>query len=151
MIKARQNELSSAEEQLSLIKTALDNAARAFDAERESDLFAAHLAALVDHGSHLGLQDGHCPLCEAARSSAEFEAALSTSRKKLAGRDATLAQATLAVTEAENALHAKQAQIEILIAESDGLTRQRDDVLKRLKDITTSLCPVQFQGRPCKA
>ena len=55
----------------------------------------------------------------------EFEAALSTSRKKLAGRDATLAQATLAVTEAENALHAKQAQIEILIAESDGLTRQR--------------------------
>jgi DNA repair exonuclease SbcCD ATPase subunit len=150
VIKARQNELSSAEEQLSLIKTALDNAARAFDAERESDLFAAHLAALVDHGSHLGLQDGHCPLCEAARSSAEFEAALSTSRKKLAGRDATLAQATLAVTEAENALHAKQAQIEILIAESDGLTRQRDDVLKRLKDITTLFAQYNFKADPAK-
>lgn len=147
-INTRQNELRSTEEQLSLIETTLDNAVRALNAERESDLFAAHLAALVEHGSHLGLQDGHCPLCEAVRSSAEFEAALGASRKRLAGRDATLAQATLAVVEAESALHAKRRRIEVLSAELGGLTREREDVLKRIKDITTIFVQYDFKADP---
>ncbi|MCP1913343.1 DNA repair exonuclease SbcCD ATPase subunit [Bradyrhizobium elkanii] len=149
-LKAKQDELKAAEDQLPLLEATHDATARALEAQRESDLFAAHLAALVDHGSHLGLQDGHCPLCEAIRSSAEFEAALVSSRERLAGRDATLAQATLVVSEAESALHAKRAQIEGLQAEISGLTRQRDDVFKRLKDIASIFTEYNFKADPAE-
>src|SRR5207249_1364626 len=72
------------------------------------------------------------------------------SRKKLAGRDTTLAQAALAVTEAESALQAKRAQIDGLSAELDGLTRQRDDVLKQLKDISTIFAQYNFKADPAE-
>jgi chromosome segregation protein len=107
-LNAKQHALVSALERLSIAQSAVDAAARALEAERESDVFAAHLAALVDHGSQLGLQDGHCPLCDAFRSKVEFENAVAAARAKLAGRDKKLAVAQLAVTEAERTVIAEQ-------------------------------------------
>ena len=54
----------------------LQAARDAEQAEQESDLFASHLAALLDHGTAAGLQDGHCPLCDAARTTKQFDQAL---------------------------------------------------------------------------
>ena len=61
------------------------------EVERSSDLDEAHLAALLEHGDALGLQEGHCPLCDAARSDPEFSAALEAIRSRLSDRAKRLA------------------------------------------------------------
>jgi chromosome segregation protein len=147
-LKAMESELSSAEERMSLVQASLDAAARALEAERESDLFATHLAALIDHGSHLGLQDGHCPLCDAARTDDAFKAALAAARKKLAGRDTSLAQATLAMHDAESAFQAERTQIEGLRIDIMGAQQQRADVFKRLQSIQRLFETHQFKADP---
>ena len=54
----------------------LAGAQRLEAAERESDAFASHMVAVLDHVEAVGLQAGHCPLCDAVRSSEEFAAAI---------------------------------------------------------------------------
>ena len=53
-------------------------------AERATDTNAAHFAALIGHGSALGLQKGHCPLCDAMQTQLEFNAAITATRALLA-------------------------------------------------------------------
>ena len=79
-------------------------AVRAEEAEQESDRFASHLAALVEHGTALGLQDGHCPLCAAFRSTEEFNQAIASARSRLADRSEKLASAAAAVREGRTAV-----------------------------------------------
>ena len=149
-LRALETQLSVAETRLGMVTAGLDAARRALDAERESDAFATHLAALLDHGSHLGLQSGHCPLCDAARSSEEFEVALIAAKERLAGRDSSLARATLAVDEAGSAVQTEKAQVEGLRVEVAGLTRQRDDALKRLEDIAAVFTRHGFTADPAE-
>lgn len=93
------------EEQLS-IETEIDRAradAALQEGERtekglEEDAFVWHMVALLDHGEALGLQDGHCPLCEAVRSSSEFAAAIAAARARLSTR---VAQGTAALRVAD--------------------------------------------------
>ena len=59
-------------------------AARTVQAEEQTDRLASSLAILVEHGETLGLHDGHCPLCDAARTSHEFAAGLEIARARLA-------------------------------------------------------------------
>ena len=84
-------------------------------AERESDAFASHMVALLDHGEAIGLQSGHCPLCDAARSSEEFAAAIAAARSKLSGRGARAAQAAAALEDA--LLAVKEAEVVLTAAE----------------------------------
>lgn len=63
---------------------ALASAERELAAEREADALASSLAALIEHGEHLGLDEGHCPLCAAARSVREFDFGLERARARLA-------------------------------------------------------------------
>lgn len=149
-LKAMESDLRSAEERLSLVQARLDAAARALEAERESDAFATHLAALVDHGSYLGLQDGHCPLCDAARSNDAFEAALAAARKKLAGRDTGLAQATLAMHEAESTFQAERSQIDGLRIDIMGAQQQRAEAFERLQGIQKLFEIHQFKTDPAE-
>jgi chromosome segregation protein len=81
-------------------------AERADAIERESDLYAAQLTTLLEHGSHLGLQDGHCPLCAAARTEEEFNSAIQSARSRLAARGQRLVASSKAVVEARSALEA---------------------------------------------
>lgn len=68
-------------------------AERLIEAEKLADVYAAHLAALVEHGTALGTEQEHCPLCDAVRSDAEFAAAIARTRARLVGRGDRLAVA----------------------------------------------------------
>jgi chromosome segregation protein len=92
-------------------KERLIGAQRLEAAEQESDAFANHMIALLDHGETVGLQAGHCPLCDAVRSSEQFAVAIAAARFRLSARGvratrsaATLDQARLAVQQAETTL-----------------------------------------------
>ena len=102
---AARQELAIAEERLSL-------AVRTDQVERETDVYAAHMAALLDHGSAVGLQKGHCPLCDSARTAAEFERAISSARSRLATRGERLVAATRSLVEAQRSAAAAQAAVE---------------------------------------
>ncbi|RJG40825.1 AAA family ATPase [Mesorhizobium sp. DCY119] len=67
-------------------------------AERSADAFASQMILLLRHGEEIGLQDGHCPLCDAARTDHEFSAAISAMKARLStrGESAATAQARLA-------------------------------------------------------
>jgi chromosome segregation protein len=71
---AFKREMSTVEEELQQANLTLaanqhnaDLARRLVGTEEQSDLQGSHFAALLEHGSVLGLQEGHCPLCEAVR------------------------------------------------------------------------------------
>ncbi len=51
--------------------------------ECQADAMAAALSSLIQHGEHVGLDDGHCPLCRAERSIDEFSAGLDAARTRL--------------------------------------------------------------------
>lgn len=84
-------------------------------AERESDEYAAHLSVLLEHGSAVGLREGHCPLCDAVRTPTEFEQAISSARTRLASRGEKLAAAGRSVADAQRALDA--AALGVIAAE----------------------------------
>jgi chromosome segregation protein len=91
--RAREEALKAkarAEEQLTLVTTT-------DDAERASDEFVTHIFAILEHGEAVGLIEGHCPLCDAARTNSEFAAAIATARKRLAMRGERLAQSAAVV------------------------------------------------------
>ncbi len=106
----------------------LADAQRLEAAERESDAFASHLVALLDHGEAIGLQAGHCPLCDAVRSSEEFAAAIAAARSNLSARGAratraaaALEQARLAVQQAETTLTAAEQRLTDLEVRRTGV------------------------------
>ena len=103
-IEDGQTALQSATAEKERAEQVLALAERADAGERESDLYAAHLTALLEHGSHLGLQDGHCPLCAALRSPDEFNNAIASARARLAARGERLAASSRAVAEARSAV-----------------------------------------------
>ncbi len=123
-------------ERRALAEERLQAARRVEAAEKESDLFASHVAALLEHGTAVGLQEGHCPLCDASRTNEEFERALSAAKLRLAGRGSRLAEARGAVV---------QAQAEVTSAE-EGLTavqKRIDDLSNRSTLLEQSLARVQ--------
>ncbi|MBX3535117.1 MAG: AAA family ATPase [Xanthobacteraceae bacterium] len=87
----RQNE----EAELALKEAELKDAS-----EKESDMLASHLAAIVSHGEELGLQDGHCPLCDALRTSEQFKQGIELARTKLATRGVNLELYRIALEQA---------------------------------------------------
>jgi chromosome segregation protein len=123
-------------------------AERADVSERESDTYLTDFAALLEHGSNLGLQDGHCPLCAAFRTPEEFNAALENTRTRLATRGDRLAAASRAVNEARSAVHAAtQAVI--------AATRRHAEEVNRVSSIRQQLDAIRavyernsFGGQP---
>jgi chromosome segregation protein len=79
--------------------------------ERELDAFVAHYASLLEHGSAVGLQDGHCPLCDALRSTEEFNSAIVSARARLAERGQRLAIAAAAVRDSTAVRDAAVAKV----------------------------------------
>jgi DNA repair exonuclease SbcCD ATPase subunit len=107
-------------------------------AEQESDTFASHLATLLEHGKAVGLQEGHCPLCDAPRTVAEFDRALESARMRLADRGSKLAdarataeQARAALAKVEGSLTSVQSRIEQL----DSRRNAVDASLERVQAI----------------
>jgi chromosome segregation protein len=95
-------------------------AIRADAAEKDSDEFATHISAILDHGETVGLIEGHCPLCDAARTQPEFAAAISAARVRLASRGEKLATAAASVAKAQSEV----ASANQVLAEADKRYRE---------------------------
>jgi len=116
------------------------------EAERATDAFATHMAAIIEHGSALGLHDGHCPLCEAVRTPEQFNNAISASRKLLADRGVKLAQAAEALTKARASVN--EADRSLITAQSwaAGFQIRREASDRRLKEITDTYARHRFDA-----
>lgn len=131
----RESELMAARQQ------AVQTARRLIHSEQEANVLGAHFAALLDHGASLGLQAGHCPLCDAVRSDAEFAAALDRIRVGLAGQAERLEEAQKLLSAAESELEASRARVSELTIAADSLTAERvfidgeDHVIRRDYDL----------------
>ncbi len=81
--------------------------------EREADAWTAAWSSLLAHGNELGLQKGHCPLCDAVRTEGEFSAAINAARHRLSGRgEATVeAQALAEVARRDHAQLLQQLNV----------------------------------------
>lgn len=99
-IEAARAELERAQQARKQANERLELTTRADLAETEGDKFAAHISALLEHGGAVGLQAGHCPLCDAARTQAEFAQAIAAARARLAERGTRLAATASAVSDA---------------------------------------------------
>ncbi len=106
----------------------LNVALRAEQLEKDHDQFAAHMAALVEHGSAVGLQEGHCPLCAAVRTTRDFDEAITAAKASLAARGSNLAAARLAVQEAQTAVEAAELEI-VTLQERDAAISARKQAL----------------------
>jgi chromosome segregation protein len=71
-------------------------------AEKEGDEFATHISTLLEHGEAVGLQEGHCPLCDAVRTQRQFAEAIAAARARLAARGDRLATTAAAVAKARS-------------------------------------------------
>lgn len=92
-------------------------AARAYEVESRASDLAASLSLLVEHGEQVGLHDGHCPLCDAARTASEYDAGLAKARARID----SLAQG---VNRAREDLAG--AREKMRIAEAEWSTAERD-------------------------
>jgi chromosome segregation protein len=115
-------------------------------AEKEGDAFAAHLAAIIEHGEHMGLQDGHCPLCAALRKPEEFAAAIADSRKRLAARGERLAASARTVTDARAGVERAAAALSDASLKLAAETERRLIAEQRLAAIRRTYSENQFDG-----
>jgi chromosome segregation protein len=141
-IAAARADRAKARQAKELADESLVGAQQLESAERESDAFASRMVALLDHGVALGLQAGHCPLCDAVRSSEEFAAAIAATRSKLSARGAGAAraaaaieQARLALEQAETALAAAEQRLKGVEARQNALSRERESVAATLAQL----------------
>lgn len=105
--------------------------------EVEHDAFTNHMIALLDHGESVGLQHGHCPLCNSARTSAEYSTALSEARKKLEERGAKVASVDAALKNAQSTFDKAQAaldQCEEVLKGLEALKANFEQQITGLKD-----------------
>ncbi len=114
-----------AEERLSV-------ALRAEQVERDHDQFAAHMVALVEHGTAVGLQKGRCPLCAAVRTTQGFDEALTAARASLATVGSNLEAARLAVQEARFAVDTAEKNVVALRERSAAHIARRQALEKTL-------------------
>ncbi|MER8755178.1 AAA family ATPase [Mesorhizobium sp. M0976] len=131
----RENELLAAWQQ------AVQTAHRLIQSEQDANVQGTHFAGLLQHGASLGLQAGHCPLCDAVRSNAEFAIALDQIRTKLAGQAERLEEAQKQVSTAERELEVSRAKVNEFSIEADGLAAEQaivdgeDQVIRREYDL----------------
>jgi len=106
-------------------------------AEKEGDQLAAHISAILDHGEAVGLQAGHCPLCDAVRTQPEFAQAIAAARARLAERGVRLAATASAVSGARAELLRSEQALAVAnsrYTELEERRRRLDHKLKTIKD-----------------
>ena len=120
---------------------------------READALASRVVALLDHGEKVGLQAGHCPLCDALRSSEEFATAIEATRSKMQGRVAeatraavAITQASLALDQAETALAAAEQRLKGLLAREEALSRNTESVVATLARSKIAVSALDLEG-----
>ncbi|MCJ2067316.1 AAA family ATPase [Methylobacterium sp. J-030] len=99
--------------------------------EQAADELAASLASLIDHGAKIGLHDGCCPLCDAIRTTPEFEEGLGKARARLAELCSGLAAARNAASEARGALASARRAVEAARSSLAELIGPREELGSR--------------------
>jgi chromosome segregation protein len=140
-----------AQEQAAAQKFAADEALqvtlRLEQSERENDEYSAHLAALLNHGSAVGLQRGHCPLCDAVRDQSEFDAAVARAKDRLAARGAKLAETREAVNVARTRAREAERTFSDAVARYAALTRRAEILQEKLKAVQETYMRFSFAAR----
>jgi len=142
---AREAEASNLQNSVSATK-ALAATLTAQKAEKQTDEYVTHLEALLEHGSLLGLQAGHCPLCDAVRSTEEFNDALESVRAKLAEQGEKLAKFRSEIEQAENAVIAANESHQTAQAANQALEKRRLLLEKNLQQIQEVYARHQFNA-----
>ena len=98
-----ERELKAQQTELTEIEASLRAARSRVEVGQKANNISDALAALYEHGSRIGLRDGHCPLCRSSLSDPQFQTALSALRLELdsAAKDAAEASATYTRLSAE--------------------------------------------------
>jgi len=98
--EAFQKEVQEAEREYNSLQAAADRASEELETlgrelakAREVSSAATEMSQLLTHGEHVGLQGGHCPLCDAERTTAEFSSAIERTRNLIATWSAEAAEA----------------------------------------------------------
>ncbi|HEX4409966.1 MAG TPA: AAA family ATPase [Xanthobacteraceae bacterium] len=123
-------------------------AERADAAEKEGNVLATHLVAILEHGEHLGLQDGHCPLCAAKRTPSEFAGAIDAARKRLAERGARLSASRQAVLDASQAVATATSIFTNASRRLEEERARRSTAERALSTISRVYTDNQFSGSP---
>lgn len=116
--------------ELATVEAALVIATQHLELAQAADAFAASLTMLVEHGSKVGVTDGHCPLCAAVRTTVEFEAGLALARARVhelgsavPAANQAFAEAQRAVTGLRQRLAQAEARYATILAEEEELQR----------------------------
>ena len=126
----------AAQEELENAASELDTSERLYGAESASNEFVSHFAALLRHGEALGLQDHHCPLCNAVRTDQQFTDALMGARAKLDEQGQR-------VSRAQSRLVAARAGVQNTSSTLSELQRQLFDIDARLKEVSDQRDSIQ--------
>jgi DNA repair exonuclease SbcCD ATPase subunit len=94
----------------------------------ETAIEIGHHVALLEYGELVGLQEGHCPLCDASRTTSEFAAAIAHGKERLSRINERAAQLAARVS---TAIEFERA--------SDAAARQAEERLAALQDRTARL------------
>jgi DNA repair exonuclease SbcCD ATPase subunit len=102
----------------------LEHATARFATAQSESLQLAHLALLVEHGEAYGLDDGHCPLCAAARTDALFAAAIAESKQRLSDAGNKVAEASNVASQFNQKLAEQQQQLQQLQQQRANLSNR---------------------------
>jgi DNA repair exonuclease SbcCD ATPase subunit len=115
-------------------------------AERGKDSFVTHMIELLDQGEALGLQDGHCPLCKAARTAEDFASAIAATRASLEMPGVRVARAAVATNQARQDLEQAEAaraiakkRVESIENQSNELAREGEALAAMLEQLNLTI------------
>jgi len=125
---ALDQQIPEAKEAREKIRGEFDRQQTELDVAESQNQQLAHLALLVDHGEAYGLDEGHCPLCAAARSEPEFRAAIDRTKQRLAEADNKVAAASAIIEETRRRLREAEQQLH-------GLEQKRSAIANRVASV----------------
>lgn len=147
-IAAARAEYTAAQQAKERAEESLVGAQQLEAAERESDNFASRMVALLNHGEALGLQAGHCPLCDALRSSEEFAAAIAAARSKLSARGAGATLAAAAIEQARLAIGQTEVALAAAAQRVNGLEARRNRLLHETERVAATFAAWNIGASP---
>jgi chromosome segregation protein len=134
------------EAELEAAKRTFDTAASAVAAEQSSDRFASQMIALLAHGEDIGLIEGHCPLCDAARSDVEFAGAIEAARARLSSRGDAAARAQSRLEEARLTLDKRTHDFENAKRQLAVLANRKTRIIQEMAKIDETLAQYKLSA-----
>ena len=131
--------LSAAREIATKAASEIEAARRELDVQREADATAAAFAELVAHGEEVGLQEGHCPLCDSAVTDEKFAAALVSARERLSSRGSGAVAAEKRLSDANARFNAASEQVSLAERSVAGLNAR----LSSLSSLNSQISLIQ--------